>query len=170
MLCALYLGSAAWWAGRRWRPGWLPGAVLLLAAVLVTGHAAAFRRTHWADLGPALGRLQAMALGPSRVLVTYYEIPTVRYFYELGPLRGDGRYPGVFRFETRDEFLARSPIDAWQECLEYVISPAPLDALAARLPGTRLTRVPGPVPPYLIGIDTGPGPSAHCRGPGGPPR
>lgn len=164
MLCVLYLGSAAWWAARRWRGTPVLAVAVGLVAALLTVRAASFHRAHWADLGPTLTRLSAMGLAPGSVLVTHYEIPTVRYFYELGPLRRDDRYPAVFRFESRAETEARSPIDARHECLEYVISPAPLDVLAERLPGSRLARVPGPVPPYLISIDAGsPGP-AHCTG------
>ena len=116
MLCALYLGSAAWWAGRRRRGTPLLVAALLLAAAVVAVHAAGFRRVHWADIGPTLSHLERMSLSPGSVLVTHYEIPTVRYFYELGPFRHDRRYPAVFRFETRAETDARLPIDAGREC------------------------------------------------------
>lgn len=169
MLCALYLGCAAWWAGRqrRWTP-LLTGA-LVLAAAVVAVHAAGFRRVHWADIGPTLSHLEKMTLSPGSVLVTHYEIPTVRYFYELGPFRHDRRYPSVFRFETRAETDAKAPIDAGRECLDYAISPAPPDVLAPRLPGSRLVRVPGPNPPYLIAIEPGTPRPAHCAARPRPP-
>jgi hypothetical protein len=165
MLCVLYLGAAAWWGGERWRRAPPVAVLVLLVVALLTVRAATYRRVHRADLGPALARLNTMALAPGSVLVTHYEIPTVRYLYELGPFRGDGRYPGVFRFERRAEMNARSPIDAREECLEYVVSPAPLDVLATRIPGIRLAPVPGPAPPHLIHIDPGTPRPPHCPEP-----
>jgi hypothetical protein len=150
-------------------PPSLRAAVVLAVAAPLAGRAATFQHTHWADLRPALVKLNALAPAPGSVLVTHYEIPAVRYFYELGPFRGDARYPGVFRFERTPEAAQRSPIDARQECLEYAISPAPLDALAARLPGSRLTRVPGPAPAYLLDIDPGTPRPAHCPARPDPP-
>jgi hypothetical protein len=162
MLCLLYLGAAAWWSARRWRRAPLLAVAVLLVAAFLAVQAATYRRTHWADLAPALERLETMSPASGSVLVTHYEIPTVRYLYELGPFRGDGRYPAVFRFERRAEWDARSPIDARAECLDYVVSPAPLGVLAARIPGVRLTRVPGPIPPYLIAIDPALPRPPHC--------
>jgi hypothetical protein len=162
LLSVLYMGSAAWCAGRRSRRAALLAAVLLLLAALLTVRAATFRRLHWADLGPALGVVNALPVKAGGVFVTHYEIPTVRYLYELGPFRGDPHYPEAFRFERESEAAARAPIDAGGECLEYVLSPASLEALAARFPGSRLTRVPGATPAYLIAIDPGPGRAAHC--------
>jgi hypothetical protein len=168
MVCLLYLGAAAWWwSMQRSRSAVLVAPVLAIA-ILVTMQSAAYRRVHWADLGPALARLNATALSPGSVLITYFEIPTVRYLYELGPFRGDARYPAAFRFERKAESTTRSPIHAARECLEYVVSPASLDALATRLPGADLTRVQDVQPPYLIGIDAGTRRSPHCperRGP-----
>ena len=166
MLALLYLAAAAWSAVRQSWPAPLLAAAIMLVAGLLTVRASTFQRTHWADLGPSLGRLHARPVAPGSVLVTYYEIPTIRYFYELGPFRADARYPGIFRFERREEALSRLPIDASRECLDYVVSPAPLDLLAERLPGARLTRVPGLTPLYLISIDSAPRP--HCPPPRSP--
>jgi hypothetical protein len=162
VLCALYLGSALWCSARRWRRAPLLAAAVLIIASLLTVRAATFRRVHWADLGPALSRVNAMAVKPGSVFVTHYEIPALRYLYELGPFRGDDHYPDTFRFERQSEASAQAPIDAGQECLEYVISPAPLDVLAARFPGSRLTRLPGLIPAYLIRVDPGAPWPAHC--------
>jgi hypothetical protein len=163
MLCLLYLGAAAWWGARSWRHDRLVIVLVLVEAAALGARAANFHRAHTHDLVAALERLNTMSPAAGSVLVTHYEIPTVRYLYELGPFRGNGRYPAAFRFESRIEATARSPIDAAEECLEYVVSPAPLDVLGARLPGARLTPVPETKPPYLIAIDpTRPRPP-HCR-------
>jgi len=163
MLCAVYLGAFAWWSAESAR-GPVPRVPVLAIAIVLTVHAAAYRRTVGDDLAPALERLNAMSPSLGSVLVTHHQIPTVRYLYELGPFRGDARYPAAFRFERRVERDAQSPIHAAQECLEYIVSPLGLDELAMRLPGSRLTPVPDVVPPHLIGIDTGNARPPHCSG------
>jgi hypothetical protein len=118
--------------------------------VIVTVRGATFRRAHWADVSPALAQLDTMSLRRGSVFVAIHDVPTLRYFYELGPRRGLGPYPEAFRFERLGE---TTTIDAKKECLEYVLSPLDLDALARRLPGVRLSRVPGPASTSLSRID-----------------
>ena len=62
-----------------------------------------------------------------------------------------------------EKILRENPvIDARQECLDYVVSPLDVDALAARFPGVRLSRVPGPASTSLTRIEAGGPLPAHC--------
>lgn len=159
IVCVLYLASAGWCAMRRWRAAPALAAAALVLAAGLTARAATFRRVHWADVSPALVQLDAMPLRPRSVFVAVHDVPTLRYFYELGPRRGLGRYPEAFRFERLRE---TSRIDAKQECLEYAVSPLDLEALSRRLPGVRLSRVAGPASTSLSRIDAGSPLPAHC--------
>lgn len=150
IVCVLYLASAGWWVVRRSRAAPALAAAALAVAVIVTVRGATFRRAHWADVSPALAQLDTMSLRRGSVFVAIHDVPTLRYFYELGPRRGLGPYPEAFRFERLAE---TTTIDARKECLEYVLSPLDLDALARRLPGVRLSRVPGPASTSLSRID-----------------
>jgi hypothetical protein len=151
MLCVLYLATAAWWSARRDDVPLAAVLLVLWVAVCLTVRAATYQRLNFDDLGPALERLNTMSPPPGSVFVTHYQIPALRYLYELGPYRGDARYPAVFRLERGTE--KKLTIDAARECLAYVLSPDPVDELLRRLPGTRLVPVPGVNPPNLIGID-----------------
>jgi hypothetical protein len=159
IVCVLYLAAACWHLARRSRAAPSVAAAAIALSVILTVRGAAFHRTHWADVSPALAELDTMSLRQGSVFVSIYDVPTLRYFYELGPQRGRGAYPDAFRFER---YAESTVIDARQECLEFVLSPLDLDTLARRLPGTRLTRVPGPASTSLSRIDIdGPRPP-HC--------
>ena len=159
IVCALYLGSACWWLARRTRAAPAFAAVAIATALILTVRGATFRRTHWADVSSAIAQLDTISLRRGSVYVAIHDVPTVRYFYELGPHRGHGSYPEAFRFAR----LGDGPvIDARQECLDYVVSPLSLGTLAARFPGVRLSRVLGPASTSLSRIDAEGPPPAHC--------
>src|SRR5262245_2711393 len=61
IVCALYLASAGWWIARRLRVAAVLAAAALAVAIVLTVRGATFRRTHWADVSPALTQLEAMA-------------------------------------------------------------------------------------------------------------
>jgi hypothetical protein len=153
LLCALYLGSACWCVIRSDRRAPALAAVALALASVLTFRASTFLRTHWADLGPALTRLERLPEPRGRVFVTHYEVPALRYFYELGPLRESPRYPGGFRFERPAEAAAQTPIETRSECLEYVVSAASRAVLAPRITGGQLGPAPAPAPPHLHRIE-----------------
>jgi hypothetical protein len=150
IVCALYVAAAWWHLVPQSRAAAAVAAVPIAVAVLLAIRGVAFHRTHWADVSAALTQLEAMPLRSGSVFVVFYDVPTVRYFYELGPHRGQGPYPDVFRFEGVAESAV---VDARKECLEYVVSPLEVAALSQRLPGVRLTRVSGSASTSLSRID-----------------
>jgi len=124
-----------------------------LAAAAAAGHrqdAEALRRT---DLARQIELLPALAPGPGAVLVTFYEVPVLRYLYEHGPFHGRPEYPLAFRWETEHEHWQRRPIDAAREGIRYVVTAWPAQALEARLPGTVLATV-GPPGNRLLRVAT----------------
>jgi hypothetical protein len=159
IVCALYLASAGWWLGRHTRAAPILATAAMAAAVLLTVRAAIFHRTHWADISPALTQLDTMPLRRRSVFVGIYEVPTVRYFYELGPHRGRGSYPEAFRFQRLGE---AEPIDARQECLQYVVSPLDPATLATRFSGVDVSPTRGRAGRSLSRIDADGVLPAHC--------
>jgi hypothetical protein len=95
IVCVLYLASAGWWVARRSRAAPALAVAALAVVVIVTMRGASFRRTHWADVSPALAQLETMPLRQGSVFVDIHDVPTLRYFYELGPRRGLGATRGV---------------------------------------------------------------------------
>jgi hypothetical protein len=159
IVCVLYLAAAGWWLGRHTRAAPVLATMAMAAAVLLTVRAAIFHRTHWADISPALTQLDTMPLRRSSVFVGIHEIPTVRYFYELGPHRGRGSYPEAFRFQRLGE---AEPIDARQECLQYVVSPLDPATLATRFSGVDVSPTRGRSGRSLSRIDADGVLPAHC--------
>ena len=159
IVCALYIASASWHLARRSSMAPVFAVAVVAIAMILTVRGATFRRTHWADVSAALDQLDRMSLRHGSVFVGLHDVPTLRYFYELGSHRGVDAYPEAFRFERLKE---NPPIDAREECLEYIVSPLSVDVIARRLPGVRFSRVPGPASTPLFRIDVdGPLP-AHC--------
>lgn len=94
------------------------------------------------DVTTQVAQLPA-ALAPGSVLVTFYEVPMVRYLFEQGRLSGDRRYPHAFRLEGwSDRRLARQA-DPAAAGIAYIINGLPPAELASKFPGATLTPVGG---------------------------
>ena len=132
-------------------------AAAVLAFALAAGAAARHRQRvdtlQRTDVAQQLDLLPPAALADGAVLVTFYEVPVVRYLYEHGPYRGRTQYPRAFRFETGTEWAGRQPIYAAREAIRFVVTGLPLHEAAARLPGTVLTAA-GPTGNRLLAVAT----------------
>lgn len=127
----------------------LVSALALVVLALASLNAMRYRHIYWLDLRAPLLYLSAVANGDTRVAVWGYEEPTVKYLFEFGPLRNKPVYPSGFAFK------------AWQltideDCLGYVLSPQPRDALRDTFPGIELHD--DPAYPTLLHRVAPPGP------------
>ena len=116
------------------------GAALVALVVVAASVSGALHRQsiegRWGtDLALQIDRLPPAALGPGRVFVTWYEVPTVRYLYEHGPYVGRPEYPTSFRFETLAEWEAKAPIAATRDGIEFIVTALSLGQAQARFPG-----------------------------------
>jgi len=155
---------------RRTAAGRAAGVAAAMLVVAVAAAAGAHRQTlagsRYADLSRQLGLLPPAALADGAVLVTFYEVPVLRYLYEHGPWRGRPEYPRAFRFEAGIEWAERRPLDAGREGFRFVMTGLPLDEAQARLPNTVLTTV-GPSGSRLLAVTLPPARRAPPPVPGG---
>jgi len=115
--------------------------VAAIAAAAAAGHRQGSESARHTDVPRQIDLLPFAALADGSVLVTFYEVPVLRYLYEHGPYRGRPEYPRAFRFEAGIEFGERRPIDAAREGIRYVLTALSAEAATARLPGSRLAPV-----------------------------
>ena len=143
-------------AGGRLVPSVVAGAAILVVC-LAGWHASDYRHVFWLDLRAPLAYLSDPDRATSRVVVWGYEEPTVKYFFEYGPLRKVSTYP------DRYHFMAWNP-DPAGACADYVLSPRSADEVAALFPGIVLTRDPAH-PAILYRVEA---PPHVCRRPSQP--
>jgi len=84
--------------------------------------------------------LPAAALPDRSVLVTFKQVPVVRYLYEYGPFVGPGEYPRIFRFETGKAWASKEPIDDCAESIRFVVKMPPAD-VQSRCDGASVSRL-----------------------------
>ena len=113
--------------------------VVALGAAAATSHRQSVESPFRTDVPRQLELLPFAALAEGSVLVTFYEVPVVRYLYEHGPFRGRPEYPRAFRFETGIEYGRQQPIDAAREGIRFVVTGMRLRQAQARLPGAVLS-------------------------------
>jgi len=158
-------------AGRRSSGGGTPrvralGAGLALVVVgVAAGQAATYRQHPWephhTDIAPQLEALPASALPDASVLVSFYEVPVVRYLYEHGPLAGRPGYPEIFRFESGKEWSRRGPF-ADGDHLAFVVTARSRAEMQARFPAAVL-RYLGPASGGLLVVTRVDSPAAEVR-------
>ena len=125
--------------------------VVALGAAAAASHRQSVESVFRTDVPRQLELLPFAALADGSVLVTFYEVPVVRYLYEHGPFRGRPEYPGVFRFEAGIEYGRQLPIDAAAEGIRFVVTGMRLQQAQARLPGALLTAVE-PAGGFLLAV------------------
>jgi hypothetical protein len=142
-LARSYLGRAA--AARQTRFATAAAVAAALVVALGAGAAVHHRQSieiiFRTDVPRQLDALPFAALADRSVLVTFYEVPVLRYLYEHGPYRGRPEYPRVFRCEAGIEYGEQRPIDAAREGIRFVVTGMRLQQARARLPGAVLTAV-----------------------------
>ena len=108
--------------------------VVVLASVHAMRHLQSVEGPYRTDVTRQI-RLLPPVPAPHSVFVAFYEVPTVRYLFEYGPLAGRPEYPTSFRFETPAEWCAKVPFDARAEGIAFIVSALPLADARARFPG-----------------------------------
>lgn len=126
--------------GRRLRlAGGLAAALVVAAGTAgAMRHQQAAETTHHPNVGLQIDLLPRGTLRERSVFVTFYEVPVLRYLYEHGPYAGRSEYPRAFRFETAEEWRAKTPIAARAEGIAYVITALPPADAQARFPDIAL--------------------------------
>jgi len=81
---------------RKTRAGSLTAIVLLAIVALLDIRLASYQRPGWPSLLPELKKLETLEPSSKSVAVDLLDYPTIRYFYEYGPLVGSHIYPGAF--------------------------------------------------------------------------
>ena len=125
--------------------------ILLVITVVLSWHAASYRRSLRVDFAPAIEYLERLDLPDRSIFVTFYGIPTVRYLYEYGPYRGSDKYPRVFQFETNSEWKKNVPIDVAGKGLLYFLTGRSPEEISRRLPHSEAQTIEG-VSPHLLKV------------------
>jgi hypothetical protein len=91
-ISAAVLGSMS---TRKARTGGLTPMVLLAIVALLDIRLATYQRSGWPSLLPELKKLEILEPSSKSVAVDLLDYPTIRYFYEYGPLAGSHIYPST---------------------------------------------------------------------------
>jgi hypothetical protein len=127
--------------------GGLISLALLLIAALLALRLATYHRSAWPSLLPELQRLESLQPRSESVAIDQLDYPTVRYFYEYGPLVGSHIYPGAFRYSYR-----RGPKQLIDANTRFLVSGRTIEGASRNFAPARIVADPD-LPPHLFRVE-----------------
>ena len=132
---------------RSTKVGGLIGLVLVAGVALLNLRLATYQRSGWPSLIPEAKKLEGLAPGLESVAIDLQDYPTVRYFYEYGPLAGSDIYPRVFS----GSYWYGSQHNINQN-IRFLISGRKIEAAKVHFAPVRIVADPQ-LPPHLFRVE-----------------
>ena len=132
---------------RATQAGGLIGLALLLIAALLDVRLATYHRSGWPSLVPELQRLESLEPHSESAAIDQLDYPTVRYFYEYGPLPGSHIYPGAFRHS-----YWLGPKQLIDENTRFLVSGRTIEAARRNFAPAHIVADPD-LPPHLFRVE-----------------